>query len=152
MGILQGCVLEYRHMSTLACLITCTYTVSSIIYSDIYQRRHQISVLLILLERSPLVSRWFTSQRASNNGHHMFPCDHIILELGRLHHILHGCVLQQRHMSTLACQITGTNTVYHLFRPIWMKKSGLHATDPSWGKIYICIPIHAWYMNHNRHY
>ena len=161
-GILQGCVLQYRHMSTLACLIICIYTVSSIIYSDIYQRKHQAIVLLILLEGSPLVSGGFTSQRASkNNGHHMFPYDHIIynrvrpitsFSIGRdwrkpclcqfppIRHnsthmigILQGCVLQYRHMSTLACQNTGTNSVFHLFRPISMKTSSIHATDPSWG-------------------
>ena len=40
-----------------------------IVYSEIFQRKHQVSVLLILSEGNPLVPWAFTSQRASNTRH-----------------------------------------------------------------------------------
>ena len=67
--ILQGCICEsqLRHMSILACQITGTYNVSLFVfYSDIYQRKHQISVLLIPIEENPRVPPGFISQRPNS--------------------------------------------------------------------------------------
>ena len=44
-------------------------TLSVLWFSDKYQRKHQVSALLILYEGNPRMSGGFASQRASNNGH-----------------------------------------------------------------------------------